>query len=171
MALPGSKMLVLVERPTAYVRLVGRAAVEGAPDFKLLIRRLSEEGVHQFCLDLTECRLMDSTFSGVLAALASESGSGAEQESPQFTLVNPNPRITDLLDNLGVFSLVKVLHGDIATPAAGSEQEVPAAGASKDEIAQCCLEAHEFLKALKPENRAKFSELTRMLGQRTLAGR
>ena len=40
MPLPGSKILVWVVPPTAFVRLEGRATVERARDFKVLVARL-----------------------------------------------------------------------------------------------------------------------------------
>lgn len=160
MAISGSKILVWVEPPTAYVRLVGRAAVEGARDFKALVLRLDQQGIREFCLDLTECKIMDSTFSGVLAALATD----MKLRQVQFSLVHPNERISDLLDNLGVLPLLNVIT-DGGPAFHGSAQEVSSTSASKQETAECCLEAHRFLMALKPENQGKFAELTRILEQ------
>ena len=171
MPLPASKMLALIEPPTAYIRLVGRAAVEGARDFKSLVQRLDREGIRQFCLDLGECKLMDSTFSGVLAALATELGPHSEHGCARLTLVNPNERVRDLLDNLGVLPLVNVLTGDGHMQRPEDAQEVAPGGDSKEEVAVCCLEAHRFLMALNPQNQPKFRELTRVLEQQIPAGR
>lgn len=155
--------MVLVEPPTAYLRFTGRAAVERARDFKLLVQRLSEQGIRKFCLDLTECRLMDSTFSGVLAALASELGTLPEGDGTRFVLVNPNERVRDLLDNLGVLPLVTVLEGTPpAAPSSGAE-ELAKGSESRAETTECCLDAHRFLMALSPQNVPKFRDLTRVL--------
>ena len=164
-----SKMLVLIEAPTAYVRCVGRAAVERARDFKTLVQRLDREGIRRFCLDLTECKLMDSTFSGVLAALATELGAQARAgtDGPRFVLVNPNERIRDLLDNLGVLPLVAVLNSAEHSHPSGTGEELAADAASREETAQCCLDAHKFLMALDPRNVPKFRELTRVLEAET----
>ena len=168
MPLPGSKMFVLIEPPTAFVRLVGRAAVEGAPDFKALVQRLDKEGIRQFCLDLSECKLMDSTFSGVLASLTAELGPHPEHGCARITLVNPNERVNDLLDNLGVLPLVNVLTGDGHIRRPNDAQEVASVDTPKGEVAACCILAHRFLMALKPENHAKFLELTRVLEQQAV---
>lgn len=162
-------MTVLVEPPTAFIKIVGRAAVEGARDFKALVERLHREGAPQFCLDLSECLLMDSTFSGVLAGLATRLGAEPEQGCKRFVLVNPNQRVTDLLDSLGVLSLVSVLSGGHLRQADGLGQEVEVGGSSHAEVAACCLEAHRLLMALKPENAPKFRELTRMLEKQVAA--
>ncbi len=164
MSVGASQILVWVEPPRACIRVVGRAAVEGARQFRTLIQRLESQGIHQFCVDLGECRIMDSTFSGVLAALASEpeacsSGSPGER----FTLINPNARVRDLLDNLGVLPLVRVIEGTTLRMPGGGVEEISPSSSSKSETTRCCLEAHQFLMDLKPENRQRFAEVTRLL--------
>ncbi len=159
-----SQILVWVESPRACVRVVGRAAVEGARQFKVLIQRLESQGIHQFCVDLGECRIMDSTFSGVLAALASDPvASPRGPGDARFTLINPNARVRDLLDNLGVLPLVRVIEGTTLRMPDGGVEEISAPTSPKSETTRCCLEAHQFLMDLKPENRQRFAEVTRLL--------
>ena len=159
MPLPGCQIEVWVNSPTAFVRISGRAAAEGSRDFKLLITRLRDRGITCYGLDLSRCLLMDSTFSGVLAALA---------VAPlKFSIYGANSRILDLLDNLGVLPLVTVLDSLPSDAASGSAdtESVSVGGHSKDEMAGCCLEAHRFLMALKPENAVKFKAVTEILEQ------
>lgn len=164
MSASASQILVWVESPRACVRVVGRAAVEGARQFKVLVQRLESQGIHQFCIDLGECRIMDSTFSGVLAALASDPGScPAGCDDSRFTVINPNDRVRDLLDNLGVLPLVRVVEGTTLRMPGGGVEEIATPTSSKSESARCCLEAHQFLMDLKPENRPRFAEVTRLL--------
>jgi anti-anti-sigma regulatory factor len=159
-----SQILVWVEPPRACIRVVGRAAVEGARQFKTLVQRLESQGIHQFCIDLGECRIMDSTFSGVLAALATgPEPCACGSEGGRFTLINPNARVRDLLDNLGVLPLVQVIEGTTLRMPGGGVEEISASTTSKGETTRCCLEAHQFLMDLKPENRQRFAEVTRML--------
>lgn len=162
MPLPGCKITYLVERPTAFIKITGRAAVEGARGFRELVERLHAEGNPQVCLDLSECLLMDSTFSGVLAHLSSRLGARTETDCPRFVLYKPNHRIRDLLDSLGVLALVTIME-DPHLPDRENLTEAELGGASKREVAECCLEAHRILMALRPENVAKFQELTRVL--------
>lgn len=157
-------MSYLVAHPTAFIKVTGRAAVEGARDFRSLVERLQREGASQFCLDLSECLLMDSTFSGVLAHFASTLGPEAGSHCPRIVLSRPNDRIRDLLDSLGVLSLMGVLE-DLAQQPAGGLTEVDVGTSSKRQVAECCLESHRLLMALRPENVAKFQELTRTLEQ------
>ncbi len=64
-------------------------------------------------MDLTECVLMDSTFLGVLAGLGLKMSGGkkAEEQEHSIELLNPNPRIAELLENLGVLHLFHVITG------------------------------------------------------------
>ncbi len=172
MAPSGSKIYVWVEPPTAYVRLVGRAAVEGARDFKALVQRLNIEGIRRFCLDLSDCKIMDSTFSGVLASLATDLGPGTSAEGPsRMVLVSPNERVRDLLDNLGVLPLVTVLSGDGHVELPEHAREIERQDSTREQVAECCLEAHRFLENLSPANRSRFSEVTRILEQQLQSAR
>lgn len=155
-------MTYMVAPPTAFIKVTGRAAVEGARDFRDLVEQLQREGIAQFCLDFSECLLMDSTFSGVLAHLATALGPPAANECPRIVLSRPNERIRDLLDSLGVLPMVGLLE-DLAQQPAGSMTEVGVGSSSKRQVAECCLESHRLLMALRPENVAKFQELTRTL--------
>ena len=161
MPLPGCKLTYLVEPPTAFIKIAGRAAVEGARDFKGLVERLNADGIPQFCLDLSECLLMDSTFSGVLAGMATRLGDKTPDGCSRFLLVKPNERIRDLLDSLGVLPLVTVIENQGGSRI--GETEVAIGGSSKKQVAECCLEAHRLLMALNPENVSKFRELTKTL--------
>lgn len=163
MALPGCKMLVFVEPPTAFIKIAGRAAAEGARDFQQLVRQLHSEGVPRFCLDLTACLLMDSTFSGVLAGLATEFGPASDDGCKRFTIVGANARVLDLLDNLGVLPLATVVDRDGSAEAWKDGAEITVGGHSKTELTTCCLEAHRLLMTLKPENEAKFRAVTEVL--------
>ena len=163
MPVPSCTLSVWIQPPTAFIKLGGRAAAESARDFKALVNRLYTEGTLSFCLDLSNCLLMDSTFSGVVAGLAQSFGPEPVGGCKRFTLVNPNARVRDLLDNLGVLDLVHVLEGEPVMRPDGTVEEVVRVGADRKEMTACCLEAHRLLMALKPENQAKFQEVTRML--------
>ena len=63
-------------------------------------------------LDLAECVLMDSTFLGVLAGFGLKLSAGNGDHGPHgIELLNPNARITELLDTLGVLHLFKLTQG------------------------------------------------------------
>ena len=164
MAALAAKITVAVDPPCAFVRIAGRAAVESSRDFKALVLQLAGQGVQRFILDLKDCLLMDSTFSGVLAGLVAPRTPGATVPTGlRFAVVQPNERVLDLLDNLGVLPLVQRVESATAPPPGTPEQAMPTGTHSKSEVAECCLEAHRILMALKPENVAKFRSLEQVL--------
>lgn len=56
------------------------------------------DGVRALRLDLRDCAMMDSTFSGTLLALKRQ----IERVSGTLVLVSPSPRVLELLDLMGV---------------------------------------------------------------------
>src|SRR3954471_23653084 len=112
MSAPSAKMMVSIGEKCAFVQIAGRANFTSSVDFKALLDQLLQKGYTRFILDLTECVLMDSTFLGVLAGLGMKF-SAPKNGDPAITLelLNANARITDLLENLGVQHLFKMVCG------------------------------------------------------------
>jgi anti-anti-sigma regulatory factor len=146
------------------VKIAGRASFQCSVDFKTLINKLREQGHKRFVLEVSECQLMDSTFLGVLAGLGlkfSEERNG--RDSASLELLNPNDRIFDLIENLGINHLFHFHKG--AAPAAGELSPVgnPAGGPDRRETTRTCLEAHRLLMEINPANVAKFKDVTNFL--------
>lgn len=170
MASKSPVMFVAVVEQMAFVKLPGRANFATSVDFKTLINELRGQGVSHFVLDLGECVTMDSTFLGVLAGLALRNSDGRETsangEKLKLDLLNPNPRVADLLDNLGVVHLFNVVHEPV-NPCTAIFEPVSAdhPAPSKEEISRNCLEAHELLMRINPDNIPKFKEVTQFLAE------
>src|SRR5436309_10294377 len=95
------QILVSMVDNVVVVKLTGRANFTSSVNFKTLVNELVQRGHRRFVLELSDCLIMDSTFLGVLAGL----GLKLEKEfkgKGQICLLKPNPRILDLLENLGV---------------------------------------------------------------------
>jgi anti-sigma B factor antagonist len=151
-------LLVWVGDSMACVRVMGRANFTTSVDFKKLMRQLQASGCQKVVLDLTECILMDSTFLGVLASEGHrQSAPEGDRPQPSLELVNPNQRIRDLIDNLGVTHLFKILECNLSKE--DFKLVEPAADTSRDEITRTCLEAHQALMALNPANVPKFKDV------------
>src|SRR5438132_726054 len=117
MTTPSAKLLVLVGKEFVCVKIVGRANFNSSIDFKTLVNQLHQKGYRYFVLDLSECMLMDSTFLGVLAGFGLKMGAAAPGNGcGAIELSNPNARITELLENLGVLHLFKLKEGALAVP-------------------------------------------------------
>jgi anti-anti-sigma regulatory factor len=164
MSAPSAKMMVSIGERSAMVQIGGRANFTSSVDFKTLLDQLLQRGYTCFILDLTECVLMDSTFLGVLA------GFGLKLNSPQsdqvertIQLFNPNSRISELLENLGVLHLFKVTQGPCKTPDGATTKDVQSQNASREEVTRTCLEAHQTLMDISPGNVIRFKDVAAFL--------
>ena len=169
MAKAPSVISVAVVNHTAFVKIPGRANFTSSVDFKTLISELRARGVDHFVLDLGECVTMDSTFLGVLAGLALRHADGKENQQEtkdlHLDLLNPNARISDLLDNLGVVHLFTVLRQENPCTAIFEPRSNNHPAPSREEMSQTCLEAHEVLMRINPENIPKFKDVARFLAE------
>ena len=155
---------VAVTDQVALVKISGRASFNCSVEFKTLVYELRARGYRKFILDLTDCLIMDSTFLGVLAGFGLRLAESAD-EKPTVTLLNLNQRILELLENLGVTHLFRLVQG--TEPLSQKCREVrPTDGArTKLETARACLEAHETLMSINPANIPRFKDVTRFMAE------
>ena len=100
---PPANLMVLVGEHFACVKISGRANFNVSVTFKTLLTELWQKGFSCFVIELSECLLMDSTFLGVLAGFGLKMSQADDHSPPHLVeLRNPNARITELLENLGV---------------------------------------------------------------------
>ncbi len=163
---PSARIFVLVGEQFACVKIIGRANFTSSIDFKTLVNELRDKGYHYFLLDLSECALMDSTFLGVLAGLGLKmSGSQKNSNSQGIELLNPNPRITELLESLGVLHLFKITQGPLTLPAQTQVSSYTPLSPSHEEVTRACLEAHNTLMEINPANVARFKDVAQFLAE------
>ena len=163
---PSARMLVLVGKKFACVKISGRANFTSSIDFKTLLNELLQKGYSYFVLDLSECMLMDSTFLGVLAGFGLKmTRSNKEVTEGRIELLNPNARITDLLENLGVLNLFSITQGAFALPEQTQPHAMQCQNPSREEVTRACLEAHQTLMDINPDNVPKFKEVTQFLAE------
>jgi anti-anti-sigma factor len=160
---PSAKLRVAVFDRTVCVQVGGRADFTCTVDLKKLIAELWERGYSHFIFDLCDCRMMDSTFMGVLAEISLQLANGGPQ-SPPLELLNANPRITETLENLGVADLfqIRASAGPVSDKFEPLSQGDPA---SQVELARTCLKAHQTLIALNPENAQRFKDVAQFLAE------
>ena len=155
---------VAVTDQLALVKISGRASFNCSVDFKTLGYELRDRGYRKFVLDLTDCLIMDSTFLGVLAGFGLKLAE-APGEKATVTLLNPNPRILDLLDNLGVAHLFCAIQGTNPLSDNCTELQQSDGGPNRIETTRTCLEAHETLMAINPDNIPRFKDVTRFMAE------
>jgi anti-sigma B factor antagonist len=161
-------MSVAVVDHTAFVKIPGRANFTSSVDFRTLVTELRAHGVDRYVLDLGECVTMDSTFLGVLAGIALKQADAKDakpSEKFQMELLNPNARIADLIDNLGVMDLFTVLHQANPCTAIFEPLKNNRPEPTREEMSRTCLEAHQLLMSINPENIPKFKDVTQFLAE------
>jgi len=158
-----SKILVAVVEQTVFIKIMGRADFTLSLDLKKLVKELVEKGYVHFIFELYDCVTMDSTFLGVLSGIGLQfSGGKSVANGASLELINPNPRIAETLENLGVMDLFTIRS---CPDLQGTQFETVArsTGNSKLDITRNCLEAHKTLMLLRPENIQKFKDVAQFL--------
>lgn len=165
MSAPSARLLVLVGEQFACVKINGRANFNSSIDFRTLVSELRQKGYTFFVLDLSECMLMDSTFLGVLAGFGLKMRSPEKDHGPAIELLNPNARIIELLENLGVLHLFRITQGPLETPEQTQTREHTPVATTREEITRACIEAHQTLMTINPENVRRFKEVTQFMAE------
>jgi anti-sigma B factor antagonist len=161
-----AKLLVLVGKRFACIKITGRVNFNSSIDFRMLADRLQALDFPYFVIDLSECVLMDSTFLGVLAGFGLRMRpSGENTTTASVTLLNPSARVTELLENLGLLELFRITRGELAPPETLEAYAPDPIHASREELTRACLEAHETLMAINPENAARFKDVAMFLAE------
>jgi anti-sigma B factor antagonist len=166
MNLPSAKISVLAGKKYACVKIQGRANFTSSIDFNTLVTKLREQGFTHFMIELSECSLMDSTFLGVLAGFGLKMTPGQPGANGHCVeLRNPNARIAELLENVGVLHLFKTSEGDVNATENLKDQAHEPVKSSREELTRTCLAAHEMLMAINPENASRFKDVTKFLAE------
>ena len=156
--------MVAIFDQVVWIKISGRANFTSSLDLKNLVKELWQRGYRRFVLELCDCIIMDSTFLGVLAGIglqfteAQQRGTGCSVE-----LANPNARISDILEDLGVAHLFKVIAA--TDPAEKEFEPLSREKATRVEVARTCLEAHRILMNVNPENVSKFKDVAQFLAE------
>jgi anti-sigma B factor antagonist len=155
----------LVGKNFVCIKIRGRANFSSSPDFKTLLLELTRKGYQHFIIDLSECVLMDSTFLGTLAQFGLKLNSTGPAGQPGVELFSPNMRVTELLENLGALHLFKILTGTLELPDDMKSCTPETINPTHEQITRTCLEAHQTLMAVNPQNIARFKDVTQFLAE------
>jgi anti-sigma B factor antagonist len=154
---PNDDLQAAITDDTIFIRVAGRGSFKIAAPLKQFIAEVAlHRPISTVVIDLKECIGMDSTFMGVLAGL-----SGRLKKTGQtLELINLSTKKAELLKTLGVdqvLSFYKDAHGH---PLQAQETEsIPTDQASKKEMAETALQAHENLVQISEENLPRFKRV------------
>lgn len=142
---------------TIFIRVAGRGSFKVAAPLKQFIAQVSSQRpIATVVIDLKGCIGMDSTFMGVLAGL-----SGRLSKADQtLELINLSAKNAELLKTLGVDQVLSFYENAHGHQLSGQETEaVPTNQASKKEMAETALQAHEKLVQISEENQPRFKRV------------
>jgi len=144
-----------------FIRVTGRGSFKISATLKKFIAEItSKRTVSTVVLDLAECIGMDSTFMGVLAGLSGR----LKQNGQTLELINLSDKNTHLLATLGVDQVVAhYSHSHGHELPDQPAQSIPTVSATKKDLAETALKAHETLVELNEENRPRFKRVIEYL--------
>jgi len=144
-----------------FIRVTGRGSFKVSATLKQFIAGiLSKQPVSFVVLDLAECIGMDSTFMGVLAGLSGR----LKQSGQTLELINLSEKNALLLATLGVDKVIAhYSHSHGHELPVEMAQSLSTAEATKKDLAETALRAHETLVELNEENRPRFKRVIEYL--------
>jgi anti-sigma B factor antagonist len=159
-----AKLMVALLDQVVCIKINGRADFNLSLDLEKLIYELRERGYRRFLIELRDCVMMDSTYLGMLSGIGLKFADASHQPDSPLELLNPSPRIAEVLESLGVAHLFKITQCPDFF-AANFEPLSLGAGTSKAEVTRACLEAHKILMGINPENVNKFKDVAKFLAE------
>jgi len=146
------------------IKINGRGDFNLSLDLRKLIEELRQRGYKRFIFELCDCLMMDSTFLGILSGEGLKSCNANQAPGEALELMNPNARIVEVLENLGVAHLFNITRSPNSL-APNYEPQSPTDDKSKVEVTRNCLEAHKTLMDLNSANIHKFKDVAEFLAQ------
>jgi anti-anti-sigma factor len=159
-----AKLMVAVCDQVVCIKINGRGDFNLSLDLRKLIDELRQRGYRRFVFELCDCLMMDSTFLGILSGEGVKSCEASPAPGSALELMNPSPRIVEVLENLGVAHLFKITRSPDSL-AANYQPLAQTDGNSKVEVTRNCLEAHKTLMDLHPANVNRFKDVAEFLAQ------
>lgn len=169
MAATPTKLLMSRMEALVCIKIQGKATFASSVDFKRLLSELIHHGTTKIIIDLAECPLMDSTFLGVMAGAGIELREVSKEAQAKGTcdgvlrLLNPQERVIDSLESLGMTHLFHVMTSSPDQP--NHFEEVQLGEVTKLDNTRTCLEAHRLLMDLNTNNVSKFQDVTTFLSE------
>jgi anti-sigma B factor antagonist len=163
MSTAAASLMVALFDQVVCIKVSGKANFTCSIDLKKVVTELSQRGRRHFIMDLSECVLMDSTFLGTLAGIGLKFGRNGQANPEGVELLNPNPRIADLLESLGVAHLFTISHCN-KTPV-DEFKPVTTEESTRADVTRNCLEAHKTLMGVNPDNVQKFKDVAQFLAE------
>lgn len=145
------------EHQRLYLKGSGHITAILCADLRELVFSRFEQGnpIEAFYVDLSECDYMDSTFMGLLVGFNKRM---LKLMKKRITIVRPSTTAKDLMEGLGLTSLVDMVDEPIPFP-----EDMVNINQTKSASVDLLLHSHENLMELSEENKKKFAALHSVL--------
>jgi len=147
---------------TAWVRIVGVATKDTIIGIRQYFSDNFSNGLRNFVIDLEECRLIDSTFIGVLTGLA---GNIVDDESDgEVKLIHANERNEKSICKLGLDNLLTLdKNGEFEERIEQCLNPLESAEMETSQKAEVILKAHEDICSVNEKNAEEFQDVVSLL--------
>lgn len=138
------------------IKVRGRASFQNAAPLKSFLDRMIEEGGHDYVLDFSDCKGMDSTFLGILAGAGLKLMRRGEGSMVACRL---GARNLELVRNLGLHRIMTIDPEGRDLSFDGTGTLLSDSQTTEINNARMVLEAHENLVEVDESNRTKFQDV------------
>jgi anti-anti-sigma regulatory factor len=155
-------MLVAVVDRTIYVKPMGYATQENSLGLPEFLKAMGRQGCAHVAFDLSDCRVMDSTFLGVIASAAMSGGQG---RGKSVLILNAAPQAKHELQMIGLMPVVVLKKKRVSLPPEVELSEIDFVHMPGDERERLLRikELHQHLVKLNERNRKSFGSFVQML--------
>ena len=152
-----AEIVITRRRNEFLVKVRGRATFEYSPPLRNLVKGFSpSDQIDKFCVDLSECNAMDSTFMGVLTMLSL----AARRYKAPVEIANASEHNRGLLVGLGIEKMFTFVEVSAQQPDPASKTSVqtqpPTTQPDMRERTETVLDAHKVLMDVDDANKDKF---------------
>jgi anti-anti-sigma factor len=152
------------EGTTLTVDVHGGAIFMKSPAVRELVARHLSRGLRGLRVDLRDCTMMDSTFSGMLLSIEHQLAA----LDGTLTLISPSGRVLELLRGMGLDELYAI---EVAPRPNGPWVQVSPRSTDIDELTSLVLESHEELAHASVSNGPAFRAVVEELRRNHADGR
>lgn len=141
------------------IQIEGEGSIEQSTALRDFYRSSMEKGYHCFCVDLTNCPYMYSTFIGTLVRMGLDM---QQRHGQKLTITGVSEKNLNLLDTLQLAQVFEI-RKDPFNKVLQSCQDIPCLPCSELEKAEMILNAHNTLAEASDANRVRFEDVRTLL--------
>ncbi len=141
------------------IRIQGEGSLEESAALRDFYRSMLEKDFKCFCIDLTDCPYMYSTFIGMLVRMGLDM---EQRQNQKLVLTGVSEKILDLLTTLQLARVFQIRKEPLES-VLKSGKDIPCLPHTELEKAELILNAHDALAETSDVNRIRFEDVRKLL--------